>query len=108
MRRLFELADVDPGFSSRLFQVEHNRFERHRRKTPFGLRLASSRLARTLDRLPHALRWRARDLLYRPFSRRVERPVLGEAERRDLIERLHDDAQRFLQWTGCEFAEWTV
>jgi hypothetical protein len=108
LRGIFEFLGVDPDFYSPLYSVERHRSDRKRRKTRVGAWLATTRLARGIEALPQQLRWPLRDLLYLPFSRRIERPQLDPGERAELIERLRPDIRRFREFTGREFASWPV
>ena len=108
LRRVFEFLGVDPDVRDRRQALRRHTSIRKRRRTATGDRIAETRLARWIESLPPSLRWPARDLLYLPFSRRVPRPLLDTADRRELEARLREDAQGLRALTGLELARWCV
>jgi Sulfotransferase domain len=108
MMKVFDFLEVERDFRSPMIAIRRNRSSRKRRKNRVGDWIATTQLARRIDSLPD--RWRSplRNALYYPFSRRFDRPALGEADRRELAERLRDDATRFREFAGRDFAEWSV
>lgn len=108
LRRVFEFLQVDPDVRDRRHALRRNSSARKRRRTALGNRIAATPVARWIESLPPALRWPARDLLYTPFSRRVERPQLGNAERSQLEARLREDVGRLRSFTGLELSHWCV
>lgn len=68
----------------------------------------ASWLGRSLETLPQHWYWRLREPLYWALSRRIERPTLSATDRAALAERLRDDTNRFRQFVGREFADWSV
>ncbi|HWM87528.1 MAG TPA: sulfotransferase domain-containing protein [Kofleriaceae bacterium] len=108
MRRVFDFVELDDDFREPVFAIQRHRSARKRRKTRTGAWIAGTRVGRRLDALPGALRWPVRELLYRPFSRRLERPELAPAEREQLAERLRDDTNRFREFAGRDFSDWNV
>lgn len=108
LRRVFEFIGVDSSFWSPMFQRELHRSSPKRSKTPFGLRIAGSPLGLWADDLPDPWRPIVRRLLYLPFSRPLARPVLTEAGRTALADRLRADANEFRALTGCRFESWSV
>jgi hypothetical protein len=108
MRRVFEFLEVDAEFYSRLFHVERHPTARKRRKTRTGAWLATTKLAKWIEARPQPWRWVVQELLYLPFSSKLERPALEEGDRLALIDQLREDAARFRDFTGRPFAQWSV
>jgi hypothetical protein len=108
LRGVFEFLGVDPSFESWRFRLTRHSSSYKRRKTPLGRRLAAGGGERLLDLLPGDLRWHAQKLIYRPFSRRVGRPILSSGITARLAERLRPDANCFRRLTGRAFDGWQV
>jgi len=108
MRKVFEFLEVDPDFADSGRDLRLHRSARKRVKTRTGAWIERTPLGRGVGALPQWLRWRARELLYLPFSRRLERPVLAERDRAALAERLREDMNRFREFAGRDFAGWSV
>jgi hypothetical protein len=108
LRRVLGFLAVDSTFDSPRFRLERHRTARKRSKTRLGTWLAGTRFAQWIESLPQSMRWPARDLLYLPFSRRMDRPLLSYAERQNLVERLKPDAEQFRDLTGLSCTGWSV
>jgi hypothetical protein len=108
LRQVYEFLDVDPEFPGPARDIWKNRTVHKRLKTPAGAWIERAWLGRRLEALPQRWYWRLRDPLYWPVSRRVGRPALSEGERAALSERLREDTNRFREFAGREFAEWSV
>lgn len=105
---MFRFLDVDPTFDSPgLTRVKHrSRFKR--RKNRFGLflmRLAEMPPARFVS--PN-LRRDVGKILYRPFSRKLERPHLDETLRARLTDYLREDVHRLREFTGKTLSDWSM
>lgn len=108
VRGVLQFLGADTNFHVRVLSTRKNRSTRRRRKTRTGQWIAGTRLGKRVEALPDQWRWAARQVLYYPFSRRVERPVLPERERLALVDRMRDDARRFREFAGRDFAGWSV
>jgi hypothetical protein len=106
LRKVFAFLDVDPEVA--LPDLRLNRSDRKRVKTRAGAWIERSPLGRGIDALPQWLEWKAERYLYWPFSRRIERPALSGRDRAELAELLREDANRFREFAGREFADWCV
>lgn len=106
LRRTLEFLAVDPDV--RLPERRLNRTDRKRARTRVGAAIHRSPIGRGLRALPQWLHWPAREWLYRPFSEPIERPVLSAEDRGALTERLRDDTNRFREFAGRDFADWSV
>jgi hypothetical protein len=99
---------VDPDFFSEAFSRVMHSSEQKGRKNRIGRflkLLAESRPARIF---PTVFRMRVGRILYLPFSRGFERPVLSDDLKGAVAERLTDDTQRFRKLTGRSFSGWSV
>lgn len=108
MRGVFDFLGVEPSFYGPTHAIRKHRSAGKRRKTRLGAWIATTRAARRIEALPE--RWRVPlvQLLYLPFSRELERPLLAEAVRLDLVERLRQDANLFREFARRDFAGWSV
>jgi Sulfotransferase domain len=107
LQTVFRFLDVDDTFWSPAFALRLNE-ARGLHFGPIGRGLARLNRYAIVQRLPLAWRLEAAKYLYRPFSTPVERPVVSDDLRADLVARLEDDLRRFRAWTGRDFAEWSV
>ncbi len=105
LRRVFEFAGVDPGFSHPGFADQRHRTARKRRGTP---------LTRVLDRLDHrrgtvsAKRLRALVGAVIPFGRSIEVPDVRGALPAETLRSLRDDAERLRDLTGLDLSSWSI
>lgn len=109
MREVFSFLEVDDSFDSPKFDELRNVSTGKRR-----VRWRSPLLPRNLHpkQGEHRFRWetraRVKGVVFRPFTKRVERPVLEPEQRRGWEELLKPDADRLRQLTGKAFADWSV
>jgi hypothetical protein len=61
-----------------------------------------------LKHLPSRFRWPIEDLIYWPFSYRLERPKISDSLRQEIIERLKDDVSSLRVFTGHNFKNWNL
>jgi hypothetical protein len=108
LRQIFEFLGVDPSFDSWRFRSTRHSSSYKRRKTEVGRRLAAAGVERLVGNLPGDLKWHARKLLYLPFSRGIERPVLPADVRTRLAERLKPDIDGLRRLAGRTFDGWSV
>jgi hypothetical protein len=108
MQEIFEFLDVAPGFSSTRFLDVRHASDAKRRKGRIGLLLKRMSETRPARLFPSEVRRKIGEVLYRPFSIRIERPVLEGGLRAELEAYLKEDADRLRALTGLEFEEWCV
>lgn len=107
LRQVYEFLEIAPDVPVPA-ELRLHRTHDKRAKTPAGAWIESSWLGRGVAALPQWMKWRAREFLYRPFSRRIERPALSEREHAVFSERLREDANRFREFAGRDFPTWSV
>jgi hypothetical protein len=105
LREVFGFLGVDPYFEHPSFHGERHRTTRKRRATALGVKVQPLRRTAVGSRLPKAL-WNALDVgvLGRPIPRPDVRGALGP----EVIEVLHEDADRLRELTGRSFENWSV
>jgi hypothetical protein len=108
MRKVFDFLGVTPDFYSPVYAVKMHRSAQRRRRTAVGTWLETTRMGRSIEALPGRVRWPLSNLVYFPFSRSVARPVLTEHDRLEISSRLQEDVSRFREFTGRDFAEWSL
>lgn len=108
LRTVFRFLGVNDAFHSQGFLEIRHRSNVKRRKSATGAVIARAGGAALLARLPAEFRWHAGNALYRPFSRRVERPILSPSLRARLGDVLAGDIGRLRESTGCSFAGWSI
>ncbi|HEX3035055.1 MAG TPA: sulfotransferase [Thermodesulfobacteriota bacterium] len=108
LSKVFKFLDVDLNFHSYRYLLRWHSTSRKRRKTETGMRLSQLAPARLLEYLPIRFRWPIQELLYLPFSRKIERPKLSEALRQELTERLKEDINKLRILTGYNFENWCL
>lgn len=106
LRRVFEFVGVDPSFQHPSFERERHRTARKKRATRLGIRLR--RISRTrYGRLVPRKVWLALDLAL-PLSKPIERPDVRDALDPEVLEVLRQDAERLREYTGRDFAHWSL
>ena len=107
LRRLFEFVGVDPEFEHPKFMQERHSTSRKKRATRLGMRV--QRLSRTNfgRRVPRRV-WLGLDVAL-PLSKPIAKPTgVAEALGPEVLEVLHEDADRLRAQTGRDFAHWSV
>ncbi len=105
LQKLFKILNVDDSFYHYKFLYQWHKSKFKRRKTLIGLALEAMPVMKIINLLPFEMRGVVEKLLFRPFSKKVRRPVLDERFRRKLIDFLRDDVNRLREYTGCDFEE---
>jgi hypothetical protein len=109
LRRVFEFAGVDPGFEHPKFEQERHSTSRKKRATKMGMRVQRLSRSRWGRRVPRRA-WLALDVAL-PLSKPISKPSAGdlrEALGEEVIEVLHEDADRLREFTGRDLANWSV
>lgn len=108
LRRAFEFLDVDADFVSPGFDRIKNRSRLKRRKGPVGMMLYRLSVTAPARILSSSVRRDIGKVLYRPFSTKIEPPVIEASTRTRLEEFLRDDVASLRELTGQEFPDWTL
>jgi hypothetical protein len=107
LRRLFEFAGVDPSFEHPKFEQVRHSTSRKKRATRLGMRVQKASRSRTGRRVPRRA-WLAMDVAL-PLSKPIEKPEgVAEALGEEVLEVLHEDAERLRAQTGRDFSHWSV
>jgi hypothetical protein len=105
LRRIFEFAGVDAGFSHPGFAAQRHRTARKRRGTP--LTAVLERIDRRRGR-PPAARFRALAGRILPLGRAIEVPDVRSALPPETLRSLRDDAERLRELTGLDLSGWSI
>ena len=106
MGEIFRFLGVDDGFTSPEFSRVRHKSSHKGKKNRAGLalkRLSNTRAARLFST---DFRMRAGRLLYAPFSKKLDRPVLDTALRAELLAYLEDDMASLEALTGLDLSHW--
>lgn len=107
LRRLFKFAGVDPSFEHPKFEQVRHSTSRKKRATRLGMRVQSASRSRMGQRVPRKA-WLAMDVAL-PLSKPIDRPTgVADALGEEVLEVLHEDADRLRAQTGRDFAHWSV
>jgi len=109
LRRVFEFAGVDAGFEHPKFEQVRHSTSRKKRATKMGMRVQRMSRSRSGRRIPRRA-WLALDVAL-PLSKPISRPStdeLREALGGQVLEVLHEDAERLREFTGRDLASWSV
>jgi hypothetical protein len=107
LRRLFEFAGVDPSFEHPKFEQVRHSTSRKKRATRLGMRVQKASRSRAGRRVPRRA-WLAMDVAL-PLSKPIEKPEgVAEALGEEVLEVLHEDAERLRAQTGRDFSHWSV
>lgn len=109
LRRVFEFAGVDAGFEHPKFEQVRHSTSRKKRATKMGMRVQKLSRSRFGRRIPRRA-WLALDMAL-PLSKPISKPPadeLREALGEEVIEVLHEDAERLREFTGRDLANWSV
>jgi hypothetical protein len=106
LRAIFRFLEVDDSFTSTRFDVVRYQAADQRRKTWLGLLLSPLTEMEVVRKLPPPIAWRIRYLPYFPFATRVEKPVLDESLRREILDFLRSDIDQLQAFTGRDLRYW--
>jgi hypothetical protein len=109
LRRVFEFAGVDAGFEHPKFEQVRHSTSRKKRATKMGMRVQRMSRSRSGRRIPRRA-WLALDVAL-PLSKPISKPSteeLREALGSQVLDVLHEDAERLREFTGRDLASWSV
>ena len=106
LREVFSYLGVDPDFEHPRFHRERHRSSRKRRATWLGMKVQPLRRTRWGARVPR-FAWNALDVGL-PLGKQIPRPDVRDALGPEVLEVLHEDAERLRAATGRRFENWSV
>ena len=107
LRRVFEFAGVDASFEHPKFEQVRHSTSKKKRATRLGMRVQRASRTRAGRRVPRKV-WLGMDVAL-PLSKPIEKPTnVAEALGDEVLEVLHEDADRLRAQTGQDFAHWSV
>lgn len=107
LAKIFEFAGVDPSFRHPKFEHVRHSTSRKKRATRLGMRVQRMSRTRFGRRIPRRA-WLALDVAL-PLSKPIEKPGgVAEALGPEVLEVLHEDAERLRAHTGRSFDHWSV
>ncbi len=107
LRRLFEFAGVDPTFEHPKFEQVRHSTSRKKRATRLGMRVQKASRTDWGRRVPRRV-WLGLDAAL-PLAKPISKPTgVAEALGPEVMEVLHEDAERLRAHTGQAFAHWSV
>ncbi len=108
LKRVFEFLNVDSSFYSDKFANLLHKSSRKRRKSQTAQLLRQEYILKNIDKLPYSLRSHVDWLVFWPFSRKIEKPVLSESLKQRIIDHLQDDVEQLRKFTGYKFSDWCL
>lgn len=107
LREVFEFVGVDPDFQHPKFEQVRHSTSRKKRATRLGMRVQKMSRSRMGSRIPRRA-WLALDVAL-PLSKPIDKPGgVREALGPEVLEVLHEDAERLREFTGLALADWSV
>lgn len=109
LRAIFEFLEVDSSFEHPKFEAVRHSTSRKKRATKLGMRIQRMSKSKAGRRIPRRA-WLALDVAL-PLSKPIGRPSteqVREALGPEVIEVLHEDADRLRKQTGKDLAHWSV
>lgn len=106
LRDVFGFLGVDPGFEHPRFHRERHRSSRKRRATWLGNKVQPWRRTGWGRRVPRVV-WNVLDVGL-PLGKPIPRPDVRDALGPEVLEVLHEDAERLRELTGRGFEHWSV
>lgn len=106
LREVFEFIGVDPDFDHKAFRTVRHRTSKKRRATRAGMKVQEWSRTDWGRKLPKAF-WNYAEAGLR-LSRPIERPNLRDQLPDEVLETLREDAIRLREFTGRDFANWSI
>ncbi|MCB0866986.1 MAG: sulfotransferase [Solirubrobacterales bacterium] len=109
LRRVFEFAGVDASFEHPKFEQVRHSTSKKKRATRLGMRVQRASRSRMGRRVPRRA-WLAMDVAL-PLSKPIDKPAVADVKAalgEEVLEVLHEDAEKLRALTGRDFAHWSV
>jgi hypothetical protein len=106
LREVFEVVGVDPDFQHKAFDTVRHRTAKKRRATKAGMKVQEWSRTDFGKRIPKVF-WNYAEAGLR-LSRPIERPNLRDQMPDDVLEVLREDAMKLREFTGRDFANWSI
>jgi hypothetical protein len=108
LKEVFRFLGVDEAFFSKDFARLRNQSKYKRHQNKLGSHLAKIFESRVNHLMPRKVRGYAKQMIYLPFSKKMERPRLGDSLRQNLIAYLREDTYRLREYVGRDFGQWCM
>ena len=106
LREVFEFVGVDPAFRHKAFDTVRHRTSKKRRASRAGVKVQEWSRTDFGKRIPKVF-WNYAEAGLR-LSRPIERPNLRDQMPDDVLEVLREDARKLQEFTGRDFANWSI
>lgn len=106
MGDIFRFLGVDDGFTSEQFSTVRHQSSSKGKKNRVGLMLKWLSDTRVAKVFSTDFRMRMGRILYAPFSSKIERPLLGQRVKQELLDYLEDDIAGLEAHTGFDLGHW--
>ena len=108
LQKVFEFLGVDKNFYTPKFAIVKHESSVKRRKNSIGMIFKMLSETQLAQKFSVDFRRKFGKIIYLPFSKKIERPVLTEELRNFCIEKLSDDIEKLKEFTGMQFDEWSI
>lgn len=108
MGEIFRFLGVDDSFTSPQFSMVRHKSSQKGKKNKAGLMLKWLSETRAAKVFSTDFRMRMGRILYKPFSKKLERPVLVQRVKQELLDYLEDDIAGLEAHTGFDLSHWRV
>jgi Sulfotransferase domain len=106
LREVFEFVGADPDYDHRAFRAVRHRTAKKRRATRAGMKVQEWSRTGWGKRIPKVV-WNYAEGGLR-LSKPIERPNLRDELPEDVLEALREDALKLREFTGRDFANWSI
>lgn len=110
LQKVFKFLNVDENFYSPNFQKKYHQSTDYYniRINGWGINLPPMPLIQKIGKSSLRMKWISNQLIYFPFTQKVERPTLDQKLRQRLTEYLQEDINCLRDYTGFDFKEWSI
>ncbi|MBE9064634.1 sulfotransferase domain-containing protein [cf. Phormidesmis sp. LEGE 11477] len=94
--------------SDQKFDKKFHQSARKTRRTISSESLFAKTFSKAIAWMPNEIKAPVEDIVYRPFSQKVERPKIDSNLRKRLVDSLAEDISSLRQYTKYDFSEWNL